>query len=50
MAKKANAIRVKAVGRPKKHAPKKRAKAQWDERAVIHQDVFFSEAPTNGGG
>jgi hypothetical protein len=31
--------------RTKKPVQKKKAKARWREDAVIHQDVFFAEAP-----
>ncbi len=48
MTKKAAREKRKAVGplRMKKQAPKKKSKARWHEEAVIHQDVFFAEAPT----
>jgi len=38
--------KVAAPVRPKKQVQKKRPKARWHEEAVIHQDVFFAEAPT----
>jgi len=38
--------RVVPQGRPKKQIQKKRARARWQEEAVIHQDLFFAEAPT----
>jgi hypothetical protein len=31
--------------RTKKPVQKKKAKARWRKDAVIHQDVFFAEAP-----
>lgn len=48
MTKKAARARAKvtAPARPKKQIPRKKAKARWHEEAVIHQDVFFTEAPT----
>jgi hypothetical protein len=38
--------KIAPPGRPKKQIQKKRPKAQWHEEAVIHQDVFCAEAPT----
>jgi hypothetical protein len=37
--------KVATPTQPKKRAPKKKSKARWHEEAVIHQDVFFAEAP-----
>jgi len=33
---------------PKKRVHRKKAKARLHEDAVIHQDLFFAEAPMNG--
>jgi hypothetical protein len=38
--------KVAAPSRPKKLVQRKKRKARWQEEAVIHQDVFFAEAPT----
>ncbi len=38
--------KVAAPARPKKQIQRKKRKARWQEEAVIHQDVFFAEAPT----
>jgi len=38
--------KVTAPARPQKHIQRKKPKARWHEEAVIHQDVFFTEAPT----
>jgi hypothetical protein len=48
MRKKANRTRTKAAApaRPKKQIRKKKPKARLlEEEAVIHQDLFFAEAP-----
>jgi hypothetical protein len=48
MTKKANRTKTKisAPARAKKPVHRKKPKARWHEEAVIHQDVFFAEAPT----
>jgi hypothetical protein len=46
MKRKTAKTKVVAPARPKKHTPKAKARARWHEEAVIHQDVFFAEAPT----
>lgn len=48
MTRKATRTKTKAAApaRPKKQIQKKRAKARPEEEAVIHQDLFFAEAPT----
>ena len=38
--------KVAAPARPKKQVQRKKRKARGQEEAVIHQDVFFAEAPT----
>jgi hypothetical protein len=48
MTRKAARTKNRAVprARPKRQTARKRAKARWHEEAVIHQDLFFAEAPT----
>jgi hypothetical protein len=48
MTKKATTTKTKAAApaRPKKQIRKKRTKAHPEEEAVIHQDLFFAEVPT----
>jgi len=48
MTKKATKTKTKVAtpARPKKETRKKRPKARQEEEAVIHQDLFFAEAPT----